>query len=149
MLAIEIAIEMPYRASFMRNKSYGRSRKSNVKRGHCVFGRLFMGISTVISTFALVKFYMDYGKLNSATQWERLRFMTHQVFEVKLGPLAPKTCVRIIVLQIFLNLSWKTPFCSRRMLYHFQALSFNSPAMLQRLGSKVMAALIFKMYVSI
>lgn len=53
------------------DKSYRRSVKSIVKRGHCVYCRLFTGISTLFRTFALVKFYMDYGKLNSASQWEQ------------------------------------------------------------------------------
>lgn len=75
--------------------------------------------------------------------------MTHLVLEVKLGPLTSKTHIRVTVLQMFLNLSGKTVFYSRRMLNNFQVLFFNSPAMLQRLWSKVMAALIFKMYVSL
>lgn len=80
-----------------------------------------------------------------------LMLMAHQVFEVQLGPLPPKTYVRISVkkLYVFLNLNWKLSLCSRRMLYNFKAISFNSPAMLQKLKIHVMAALILKMYVSV
>lgn len=76
-----------------------------------------------------------------------LRLMTHQLFEVQLGPLAPKTHVSVTVYVSEPKL--KITALQQEDAVSFKVMSFNSHAVLQRLESCVMAALIFKLYVSI